>query len=238
MLEYFDRVYIINLAHREDRRREITQQLKNIGATVDREHIRFFDAIKPTSAEGFPTVGTRGCFLSHLAILKEAKASNLGYVLIVEDDCDFVKDFEERSTVHLQVLQMHRPDFFYLGALNTIDSAHVPEGWVDSGAEIMGAHCVAFGGEILESLIAYLEAILGRSPGDPLGGPMHIDGAYSRFRKTSQEITTYIAKPELAYQRFSPTDIHNKSIFHTYWDASFAGHIYRSVKNFFRRHRE
>jgi len=34
----------------------------------------FFPAVRPETAQGFPWIGARGCFLSHLAVLKSALA--------------------------------------------------------------------------------------------------------------------------------------------------------------------
>ena len=37
---------------------------------------------------------------------------------------------------------------------------------------------------------------------------MHVDGAYSRFRADNPDVRTFVAMPELGYQRPSRTDIH------------------------------
>ncbi len=51
--------------------------------------------------------------------------------------------------------------------------------------------------------------LLTRKAGDPDGGPMHIDGAYSVYRKINPSVITLYAAPALGYQRSSRTDIHN-----------------------------
>ena len=58
-------VVIINLPERIDRKREMQKQLANVGWGAD-----FFSAIRPTHPDGFESVGARGCFLSHLAVLR------------------------------------------------------------------------------------------------------------------------------------------------------------------------
>ena len=59
--------YVINLEDRTDRRAEMEQQLRRVGWQA-----AFVAAIRPVDAGDFPSVGARGCFLSHLATLKQA----------------------------------------------------------------------------------------------------------------------------------------------------------------------
>jgi hypothetical protein len=57
--------------------------------------------------------------------------------------------------------------------------------------------------------VSYLEAQLARPAGDPHGGPMHVDGSYSWFRRGHPELSTLIAVPEIGHQRASKTDVHD-----------------------------
>jgi len=50
--------------------------------------VEIFPAIGPDEAGGFPSIGPRGCFSSHVAILKQAKHQGLSNILIVEDDLE------------------------------------------------------------------------------------------------------------------------------------------------------
>jgi hypothetical protein len=59
----------------------------------------------------------------------------------------------------------------------------------------------------LAPLVEYLEGCLVRPPGDPVGGPMHVDGALTMFRAAHPEFITLIAQPSLAGQRSSRSDI-------------------------------
>ncbi|MEX1060616.1 MAG: glycosyltransferase family 25 protein, partial [Methyloceanibacter sp.] len=61
-------ISIINLEHRTDRRIAMQKQLSRIGWQAE-----FFAAIRPDIAADFPSIGARGCFLSHLAVLKNAR---------------------------------------------------------------------------------------------------------------------------------------------------------------------
>lgn len=71
-------IYYINLNSREDRRKHIEKQLEKVGLNAHR-----FPAIKHN-------VGTLGCSLSHLTLLKYAKYNNLDHILILEDDVLFM----------------------------------------------------------------------------------------------------------------------------------------------------
>ena len=79
--------YVINLEDRTDRRAEMEQQLRRVGWQA-----AFVPAIRPADAADFPSVGARGCFLSHLATLNRPAG---GHVLLMEDDLDFVPDFAQ-----------------------------------------------------------------------------------------------------------------------------------------------
>src|SRR5829696_6763409 len=92
-LDVFQKIYVINLAARTDRRREMQEQFGRIGMRLDDPKVELFEAIRPDDADGFPSVGSRGCFLSHLGVLKRASASRLESILILEDDLNFADDF-------------------------------------------------------------------------------------------------------------------------------------------------
>ncbi len=48
-----------------------------------------------------------------------------------------------------------------------------------------------------------------REPGDPAGGPMHLDAALTTFRQRNPDIVALIAHPNLGWQRPSRSDIHS-----------------------------
>lgn len=78
-------VYYINLDHREDRLKEIHEQLEIMGISNVAER---FSAIKIASK------GALGCSLSHYLILQNAVKLKLPYVIILEDDIVFTKPAE------------------------------------------------------------------------------------------------------------------------------------------------
>jgi glycosyl transferase, family 25 len=239
LLSLVDRVYIINLAHRDDRRREIEKEFARLGLLVDGDRIRYWPASRPSNPGGFPSIGARGCYESHLAVLRDASSQSIDSVLILEDDCDFASvDAFAQIIEHLQQASSNW-DIFYgghdgLSGLRT-DCTQARITPVPHSFGIVTAHFIIYRTQAVASLVPYLEAILRRRPGDPSGGPMHVDGAFSRFRNDHPGILTLAATPPIAIQRPSDSDIAgsshpSKSIAHR-WAIS----IYRKLRRTYLR---
>ena len=94
--DFFEKIYIINLIDRKDRRYEMERQLSKIGIRLPNDKVIFFPAIRPDALAGFPSIGARGCFLSHLGVLNDAAERGFKRILVCEDDLDFVRDFNHR----------------------------------------------------------------------------------------------------------------------------------------------
>lgn len=198
MFDSFDKIRIISLPERLDRRREMMKELQRVGL-LQNPRVRFLDAHRPADRGLFASRGAHGCFLSHLAALKEAAGKSL---LILEDDCVF-RYGAEAYTVPIC-------DVFYGGFLEASDP-------VDPGAgEIIGSHCMGFSAGGARAAAAYLEALLDPSyPPDPIAASEAsfqanvrppIDGAYVWFRRAHPELTVHFA-PHLSRQRPSRSDI-------------------------------
>ena len=103
-----DKVFVINLEHRTDRKNAIITELKRVGIT----NYEFFKAIQPTEqmiATWNPNfinplpewlkhnncdktkykIGALGCMLSHIEIIKKCIENKYENVLILEDDTIF-----------------------------------------------------------------------------------------------------------------------------------------------------
>lgn len=206
---------VINLSSRHDRRQEFQQQLQSIGLSWNHPDIALFDAVRPADAGPFPSTGARGCFLSHLGILQQALEGGAETVLICEDDLNFTRDFAERAPGILAALAMQDWAIFY--GFPTPDLAGVTPlggglGLLNPKQGLVCTHFIAFRRPAVEMLVPYLRAILTRAPGDPEGGPMHVDGAYNWFRASHPQLRTLVAIPALGYQRASRTDIASLSL--------------------------
>lgn len=210
--QLFDRIYVVNLPERQDRRREMLQELSRVGMGVDTAELEIFPAIKPATVEDFPSIGARGCFLSHLAILQAAQKAKLRQCLILEDDLAFSPLFVKHQAEILAQLDQQPWQMAYFGhVLPLAPRAKVTTAsdfiWQPTQAALQTTHFFAIKGEILSQLVAFLELVLSRPAGHPLGGPMHVDGAYSTFRAQHPHIQTLIANPCLGFQRSSASDV-------------------------------
>lgn len=238
LTDTFDKIYIINLAHRQDRRDEMQAELAKIGLSLQDPHIMLFTAVKPDSAGEWPSIGAKGCFMSHLGVLQHAKQSGYSNILILEDDLNFVAKFNEKLTALMQKITEKGVDwqFFYGGyELEPMPLASADGYQITSpGLGIRTTHFVGFSARIIPQLIDYLTAMMARPAGDPQGGPMHVDGAYGWFRKTHPQYTTVIATPELGYQRSSQTDIYALGWKDRLPIIKDAVRMARKVKNYFR----
>ena len=207
LLARFDRVRIINLPERTDRRREMTRQLARVGA-LDNPRIDFFDATKPDDAGDFPSRGARGCFMSHLGVLRAAVADGVTSLLILEDDLNFVADFPMTEPGRFHAPADKGWGIFY--GTYRLYEPHVappPGARLPPEAAVETASFVAFNGPLLPRVVTFLEEVLKRPAGSPEYGPMHVDGAYSIFRLLNPDVATYVAPEQLGYQRSSRSDI-------------------------------
>lgn len=202
LADYFHCTYVINLVERKDRRKAITGELERAGMPLHPGRVEIFPAVKPTEALGFPGIGVRGCFLSHLGILKKALERGLRNVLIVEDDLMI----SPRINEIIGELQSKPWGIVYLGHVEPVPDTAIPQ-LVLFDAPVLTAHFYAVNGPVIPRLVDYLEKVLTREPGDPLGGPMHYDGALTMFRQANRDVLTLITHPNLGKQRPSRSDI-------------------------------
>lgn len=103
--DYFDKVVVINLDRRQDRMDRLDPQLKELGIEYERHSAVDGKAIKVTPL----IAGT----MSHVEVLKKYRDQK---ILILEDDANFVEDFNEQFEAVIQTLPDNW-DIFYLGAL-------------------------------------------------------------------------------------------------------------------------
>lgn len=204
----FQRIYVINLPSRADRLRAVLAELARVGISKDDPRLKIFAGIRPSDAGGFPTIGTRGCFLSHLGVLREALADGLDNVLILEDDVLLNPSALKPSHELQTVLARGDWDFAYLGHVQPSPDPNASPIFLTTQTPLVCLHCYALNRRVIGPLLDYLQSCLARPPGHPDGGPMHVDGAYSMFRARHPNFVTIICQPSLAGQRSSRSDIH------------------------------
>jgi hypothetical protein len=212
ILDQFDRVHVINIVDRTDRRREMVAQLRRVGAADDPRTL-FFPARRPADPGPFPSLGTRGCFESHLAVIRQALADGIERLLLVEDDFDFARDIDRRGPPVMAALAASPWDIFYgASVLYPADEGRVRGdehglAAVAPDTAVETASFVGFSRPTLLLLEPFLVAMLGRPGGSPDYGPMHVDGAYSIFRRQHPALRTLACRPALGGQRASRSDI-------------------------------
>lgn len=208
---FFGRVVVINLQTRVDRREEMSEQLRGIDLGFESPRVQLFSTTKPQHAGGFESVGAHGCFMSHLTVLRQAREQGLSSVLILEDDLNFCERFSEKFEAVARFLAREPWGMLYGSYFLNEPLTHSSLPCVQAPSQqLIGTTAfLAINGEHIPALVAYLEAMLARPPGDPEGGPMHIDGAYCWFRQSHPEVVTWLATPTLGFQRASKTDVHN-----------------------------
>jgi glycosyl transferase family 25 len=196
----FDRIRIVNLPSRTDRRAEMERELRQVGLKGDRR-VAFFPAIACDDPGPFLRKGSHGAFLSHLALLTEAAEAG-ETILILQDDCSFL--LPEIAAYQLP----ERWDIFYGGYV-----ASDPNNLAESN--IIGAHFMGFSARAAHTASDYLRRYLApdfppdaraaSQPGfDPAIRPP-IDGAFVWMRRAHPELVTTFAM--LGVQRASRTDI-------------------------------
>lgn len=207
LLHSFDRICIISLRERHDRRRAVTRELQRQGIAIDGERVRFVDAIRPDHAAGFPSIGARGCFLSHLKALRQAHADGVRNVLVLEDDVMFTSTIARAAS--LAATRGEAWSFAYPGHAQAALPGDLR--WQRCDEPLVCAHCYAVNRQALPVVIEHLEACLCRPSGHPAGSPMHYDGALSVLRRARPDLLTLVASRSLAGQRSSRSDIEGPS---------------------------
>ena len=231
----FDRVYVINLPDRTDRRREMTAQLALIGLADD-PLVQFFPAVRPADPGDFGSLGERGCFLSHLGALKDAVANGYRSILILEDDVDWTPA-ALASNARLGALRDTDWGFLHGGRGHDQAAADGAISLVrlEPERDLLLGHFIGLRGDVIERMVDYLEAMLQRPKGSPDGGPMHVDGAYSWFRRAHPEVASYVCTPSVAQQRSSRSDISVPTGWRATRAADWARRVLRPVRALLRR---
>lgn len=208
-VEFFDRIYVVNLPHRVDRLRKMEQELAQAGMPFEAGKVEVFAAIKPDSPEPFTSIGYKGCFLSHLAILKQARELQLQNVLILEDDLKLLETFVNYEAQVVNQLQQTHWDIVYFG-YGCPTPIVVPEAlpsFQSCPREVFEMHMYAVNHHIFDRLINFLEAMLERPHGHILCGPIPYDGAINVFHWQNLDIARLITIPALGVQRGASSDI-------------------------------
>jgi glycosyl transferase, family 25 len=207
LLDYFDRVSIIHLRMRADRYRDLVRELLRLNIEITNPKVCIPEAPMPTDANGFPSKGVYGSFLSHLDILKSAREDGLQTVWILEDDAIFSHRLIRQQDKIAKYLARTEWDICYFGHTLTGELKRLPIGLPRYSGPFYWAHCYAVHARVLPRLIAYVEETVNRPSGDPRGGKVYIDAAYTLFRRFNPDVVARVANPVLSLQRGSQSSL-------------------------------
>jgi glycosyl transferase family 25 len=162
--EYFSMTRVINLPERKDRRRAVVKELETIDMHKGKDNVEFFDAIRPTEAAGFPNPGVRGCFLSHMEVLKEAHARGVESVLVIEDDLSIAPEFPTVFPELAGILDEEPWGLVYFGYTNRDVSCVAGDKKLLRSEESVGCtHFYAVHQRVLPQLLSFLELVISAS---------------------------------------------------------------------------
>lgn len=206
IIERLDRAYIINLRDRPDRKRQTVREFSKIGIQLPHPKVAFYTAERPSEAGTFPSIGSRGAFTSHRAVLRLAIEQNLSNVLVFEDDIRF-RDMAPCDIDRIVSAIGRQPwDILYFGYLSPSDHG-LKEPFDHYSGPTIGGHFYAVNGPFIRRMARYMDDCEARERDHPLGGPTYRDGAYNHIRIVDPSIKVLLAVPSMAHQRSSRSDI-------------------------------
>ena len=153
-----DSIYVINLKERTDRRDHITNELKKIECD---DYILFegVNGKKVTNSTKLPS-GMFGLIITYINIYREWKKTPKDNILIIEDDCIFIDDFNK----NLEDYMNHVPedwDMLYFGANHNYHMGEKTEPINEKCIKLnksFSAHCVILKSYVFEELIDKLQS--------------------------------------------------------------------------------
>ena len=195
---------LISMKSRANRRQRIDASLARYDLSLEKLDIEIFDGLAFDDANGFPNKGVRGCFTSHMMLMQECAASGKSMV-VMEDDIDF--DFDRILAFHRAVPDLQKADWelVYLGYLEPATSGAARLEAYEGGT--IGGHFYGVTPVFARAVGDYMQSCTTRPRGDPEGGPMYRDGAFTMFRQRHAELATRLAVPSLGGQFSSRSDL-------------------------------
>lgn len=209
MLDYFESVYCINLAAREDRLQRVQEEFGDKGLS------KFFNRFKAINLRRYEVaskydraigpyhvVPNAGCLASHRAIIKEANEKGLRSVLVFEDDVQFTDDLSE-LTPSIEDLNKQNWGLFYLGATIEEKMTAVTERLFQTSAA-KATHAIAYNHTVYGDMLR----LIPEEPEELLQFTVEYTAVDNFLIKEIQsKHNTFICNPMVAVQGRSFSDI-------------------------------
>jgi len=218
-----DRIFIINLKHRTDRKQHILSEMKKQNMT----NYEFFDAIRPTMedvrewnknfcnhvrAHVHPTkfdnyrIGCLGCLKSHIEVIKIALSRGYKKILVLEDDTVFIQSFSKFYEICERIKDY---DMMYLSGSHMKPYKKLPnlKNIVKvTSTNTTGSYCI--GDKAMHFIVSNI-----------IGYPKEIDTFYSLF--VQPKFDCYCIIPHMTKQLDGYSDIQNQDIKYKLSDYAF-----------------
>jgi len=146
---YFDRIFIINLEKRTDRKQHCEEQMKLHNFTAE-----FIDAIdgKDLKGNNYMTGPEQGCYLSHRKVWEIVLKENISNALIVEDDFEFHPDFNFLFPKMYEKIPSTY-DLLYLGCNSKHQKSTFINGTTILAENVLALHAYSVSAEIIPTLL-------------------------------------------------------------------------------------
>lgn len=147
--DYFDKIYCINLD-------EATERLASCEEQAEKFEFKFerFPAIKPKDGINTLLKGEYGILLSNLEIVKDAYKNNYKNILILEDDFEFVENFNGRFKEGIEMLPNDWDMLFFGG--NHIHHPKLINTYFSKLYHTYAIHTIGINHSIFEQIIEVL----------------------------------------------------------------------------------
>ena len=206
IIDYFDRIYVINLPVCTDRLKSIRRELIRAGMPFKPGKVELFSAIKPDDPAGFIHASWRGCFLSHLNVLKLAKKEKLSNVLVMEDDLLIYRKFFRNQDLIVEYLNKYKWGFVYFAHSVKFHQNSYPK-LIELSQDVCWTTFYGVNSTIFDRLIYFLEEYVEKIKANPPSINLGLDSVYSLFRRENKDIITLIATPALGTQGNFPHEV-------------------------------
>lgn len=220
LTDWFDRVYVINCAHRRDRLEETKKHLEET-RMADNDKVHYYPAIigdwTTCPADWGSGRGAWGCLRSHQRILEDViharddrHIMSLDNVLILEDDVIFKDDSLEKLNEFMEVV----PDDWgqiYLGGQHRRHPKETDIPNVIIGNSINRTHAHAINGPSITSVYRHISYA-----SDYRGSSKHVDHQLELAHRR-KDWPVYCPKEWVAGQRAGASNISGKTNETKFW---------------------
>ena len=204
--EFFDKVYVINLKRRLDRRMEILEEVETHGITIDiveavdgqefdwSEYPNVYPIYNGHDLDnGGISKNIAGLAKTHESILKDAIDKGYERILILEDDAEFAENLTEVFTDTVAELPDNW-DMFYLGSQNFIELPKPYSTLLGKTCNTLGLHAIGISKKAYQTLL------------DSIDFKFPIDVNYM---KKANSMNSFVALEQIVWQRPSYSDLLN-----------------------------